>query len=118
MSCVCLCDLSGHEVLGARVSGPHIARKAGRVCPNCRRPVEPGTLCIDNAGLYGDDDGGFFGRFHVPCFRLMEMHAERLCGGQWCWPFDLEEASVYAMAHGDDPFWRDWLFLYETIWEY
>ena len=107
---VCVCGVS--EVLGCRVSGPHVARKAGRDCPNCTLPVEPGELCIDHAGLYADDYAGFFGRFHVLCFRLMERFADRMCDGDWTWPFDIHEASTHAAANGDDPFWRDWLLLY------
>jgi len=69
------------------------------------------------AGLYDDDCGGFFARFHPECFELMERFADKVCDGCWCFPFDLDEASAYAMTRGDEPFWRDWLFLFEKTWE-
>ena len=110
---VCFCDIET-EQLGARLSGPHIAHKAGRRCPNCGEPVCPGELCMDHAGIHGDCLSGFFGRFHVLCFQLMERFAWELCGDEysWHWPFDIHEASGHAMAHGDEPFWKDWLLIY------
>ena len=115
---VCSCSYGGREVLGSRVSKEQTARKPGFTCPNCGEPVVPGQKCIDSAGLYGDDDGGFFGRFHPECWRLMILFSDEMCGGDYGWPFDLTEAAAHAVAHGDEPFWRDWLLLYEQTWRY
>jgi hypothetical protein len=46
----------------------------------------------------------------------MDLFGERMCGGEWSFPFNLDEAAEHAMANGDDPFWRDWLLLYEQTW--
>jgi hypothetical protein len=48
----------------------------------------------------------------------MVLFAKRFCGGEWSWPFDIHEAAKHAVAHGDDAYWRDWLFLYEQTWRY
>ena len=83
----------------------------------------PGQRCVDHAGLSLDrgsvrGTAGFFGRFHAECFDLMVRFSERMGCDGWSWPFDLEEASRHAMAHSDEPFWRDWLLLYERTWQY
>ena len=116
---------SGTRRTACRGRGPHVARRAtssrtGKpyVCPNCKNVVEPGQRCVDHAGLYADDDRGFFGRFHAECFELMERWAKKMCGGDWCWPFDIHAASEHAMAHADEEFWRDWLLLYEQTWAF
>ena len=117
---VCSCDY-GRYVLGACIMRNRTARtipKRGNVCPNCKNPVEIGQPCIDHAGLYADDDGGFFGRFHPECWELMEQWADKMCGGSWSWPLDLDEAAEHALAHSDEPFWKEWLLLYEETWKY
>ena len=116
-SSVCECPW-GHDYVGTCVMGPRTARtipKSGNICPNCKHPVPVGARCVDYAGIR-DDGSGFFHRFHFQCFRLMESFAEQLCGGEWAYPFDLEEAAEHAMAHGHEPQWKDWLLLYEQTW--
>ena len=115
---LCSCSWDGNA-LGTKVWKGRTARtmpKRGNGCPNCGHPVEIGQPCTDVAGLHADDHAGFFARFHPECFELMERFADEVCSGDWCFPFDLEEASAYAMARGDEPFWREWLFLYEKTW--
>ena len=107
------CYTLGSCILGG---GPRVAKKAGHVCCNCGGPVEPGQRCVDFAGLYGDDYGEFFYRMHEECYRLMKLFAERFCGGEWAVPFNLTEAAAHAVSEGDDPFWRNWLLLYEKTW--
>jgi hypothetical protein len=116
--CSCSCGLDDGP-LGSCVMRNRTARtipKSGNKCPNCGHPVEIGQRCIDYSGLYPDDYGGFFNRFHEECFELMELFAERLCGGEWCYPFDIEEAAEHAFANSDDPYWREWLEIYERTW--
>jgi hypothetical protein len=114
-ACSCSFDF---ECIGSMVRGPHIARMAGKLCDNCGVEVRSGQRCVDSFGLYGDG-GGWNIRFHAECFELMTRFVGKVCGypEEWTSPFDLEEASQHAMAHGDDPFWRDWLLLYEQTWE-
>lgn len=86
-------------------------------CPNCGYKVEVGQRCIDYAGI--DEDGrGFFNRFHEACFLLMENFAEKVCHGSWRYPFDADEAAEHAFANADEPYWREWLELYETTWSW
>lgn len=85
------------------------------LCPNCDVVVRVGQRCIDHAGL-DCEGGGWFVRFHEGCFLLMELFAEKVCYGEWCYPFDVEEAAEHAAANGDDPYWRDWLLIYEKTW--
>lgn len=116
---LCGCSWDGDSI-GVKVWKGRTARtmpKRGNICPNCKCPVEIGHPCTDVAGLRAESYSGFFNRFHAECFELMERFADQMCGGDWCYPFDLEVASMRAMAHGDEPFWRDWLLLYETTWE-
>ena len=105
------------DVVGSMTRGPHIARMAGKKCENCGQEVFPGQRCVDSFGVR-DDNTGWNIRFHAECFELMERFAEKMCGGDWCAPFDLEDASGHALAHADDPFWRDWLLLYEQTWAF
>lgn len=114
MSCACSCGWG--ESIGDRLSPVQTARKPGFTCPLCDRLVMPGQRCRDWAGLDADG-GGWFRRFHAECFELMERYADRVCDGEWCLPFDLDVASEHAFAHSDEPFWREWLFLYETTWD-
>lgn len=114
---VCGC-WSGDWPLGACVMRSRTARaipKRGNRCPNCGCAVEIGQRCIDYSGLDGDGNG-FFDRFHEQCFLLMEMFGEKVCRGGWHYPFDLDEAAEHAAAEGHDPYWRDWLLLYEQTW--
>ena len=119
---VCECGWGGDEILGACVlgGGPRIARKIldrnRSVCPNCNTTVKVGSRCVDHAGIH--EDTGWFSRFHYECFTLMELFADRMCGGEWSYPFDLVEAAGHAVSQGDDPYWRRWLDLYEKTWEW
>jgi hypothetical protein len=90
--------------------------KSGNECPNCGYPVEIGQRCIDYAGLHGDEYSGFFHRFHEECFLLMEKFSDRVCGGEWCYPFDADEAAEHAFANSDESYWREWLEIYERTW--
>ena len=115
----CQCNYGGSSFLGWCVMRNRTARsipKSGNICPNCDKPVEIGQRCIDVAGLYADDHSGTFDRFHESCYLLMERYADALCDGQWFYPFDLDEAADHAVAHSHDPYWREWLELYETTW--
>lgn len=115
--CACACGWDS-DVIGDCVMRDRTARtvpKRGNICPNCSCPVEIGQECIDHAGLDGDG-GGWFRRFHRQCFGLMESFADAVCHGDWCYPFDIEEAAEHAAANGDDPFWRTWLLVYEETW--
>ncbi len=114
---VCYCGWDS-ECLGDCVMRPRVARsipKSGNICPNCKTPVEIGMECVDHAGL-DCDGGGFFNRFHRICFGLMESFGDVVCGGGWRYPFDLVEAAEHALAHGNEPFWREWLMQYEKTW--
>lgn len=114
---VCYCGWDS-ECIGDCVMRERIARsipKRGNICLNCKTPVEIGQECVDHAGL--DCDGGrFFNRFHRQCFDLMELFGDRVCAGGWHYPFDLVEGAEHALAHGDEPFWREWLMQYEKTW--
>jgi hypothetical protein len=116
---VCSCSWDD-EALGDCVMRHRVARsvpRSGNICPNCRCPVEIGQECIDHAGL-DCDGGGWFRRFHRECFELMERFGEKVCHGDWHYPFDLIEAAEHAVANSDDPFWRGWLDLYATTWKW
>lgn len=112
----CDCDF-GYEVIGFCVMRPRIARttpKSGDICPACEQQVTIGSECVDEAGLV--EDWGYFSRYHKTCYDLCESFSERVCGGGWRNPFDFDDASRHAVANWDDPFWRQWLETYETIW--
>ena len=119
------CSCGWHdEALGSMVRGPHVARRAVRsrdgqpyVCPNCRAVVKPGQRCVDFAGLDGDG-GGFFYRFHAECFELMRRCANKFCDGEWCVPFDLEEAAQNIALIDDTEWARAWLLDYERTWAF
>ena len=114
---VCYCGWDS-EVIGDCVMRPRVARsipKRGNICPNCKAPVEIGMECVDHAGL-DTEGGGFFNRFHKICFGLMESFGDEYCGGGWSYPFDLIEGAEHALAHSDEPFWREWLMQYEKTW--
>ncbi len=118
MSCSCS---YGSECIGIRISGPHIARKPGFTCDTCGNLVEPGQRCVDAAGLYADDYGGFFGRQHDMCWHLTQRFKMEVCGyseGESTGGGDLYEMAEHAMAHSDEPYWADWLLIYEMAWDY
>lgn len=114
--CACACgwdsDVTGDCVMRHRTA--RTIPKSGNVCPNCKCQVEVGQECIDHAGL--SEGGGWFRRFHRQCFGLMESFADAVCGGDWCYPFDIVEAAEHAAANGHEPFWRTWLLVYEETW--
>jgi len=110
----------GNEVLGARVSGPHVARKPGFECGCCGLVVLPGELCVDTAGLYADDYAGFFSRQHADCHELVQRYKMDVCGfqrGEWLGTEDLSDMEVDALARSDEPFWRDWLIIANDVWD-
>ena len=115
---VCDCGWYGDEITGACIlgGGPRTCRTAGKICPNCQTEVKVGQRCIDHAGIW--EDTGWCSKYHAECFELMELFADKFCGGDWTSPFDLVEAAGHAVSQGDNPFWREWLYLYEKTWEW
>lgn len=114
----CSCSF-GCEILGGRISGPHIARATGHDCAVCDAEVKPGEACIDTAGIFADDPSGWFSRYHVLCFHLVLRFKIEVCDYEETWfpgHGDLSEMAQHAVAHGDEPFWRDWLLIYEMAW--
>ena len=115
--CACSCSFDYYDVIGACVMRNRVARsipKSGATCPICETDVEIGERCIDYAGLR--DGSGWFDRFHEDCFLLMEQYAEQFCHGEWCYPFDLDEASHDVVDVGHLPWAREWLERYERVW--
>jgi hypothetical protein len=116
------CSCSFTEAIGIRVSGPHIARKRGHFCSLCGAAVEPGRRCVDAAWLDCEGGGGFV-RYHVLCWHLEQRFKARVCGYQegevvgTAGPSYLEEMAGHAVSEGHDPFWRDWLLIYEMAWD-
>ena len=113
---VCECGWYGDEALGSCVlgGGPRTCRTPGKACPNCECEVKVGQKCIDHAGIW--EDTGWCMKYHAECFELMTLFADKWCGGDWTSPFDIVEAADHAVSQGDDPFWKEWLFLYEKTW--
>ena len=114
----CSCDYG--ECLGMRIGGPFTARKKGHNCEVCGVLVKPGETCVDVAGLDGEG-GGWFARFHVLCYQLLQRFKVKQCSfhwGEYAGAIDLEECAEHALAQGDDPFWKDWLLIYEMAWDY
>lgn len=113
--CECSCDYDeegmGHE------RGPHICRTPANCC-YCEKSVEIGSRCYDMSWFFAGDPGrGGHAKAHETCRNLREQFADKVCDGCYAWSkWDFDEASQYAVAHGDEPFWRDWLLLYETTW--
>ena len=115
-SCAFDCD---DEIVGDCVMRNRVARSIpirGNICKNCEQPVEIGQRCIDHSGCRWDS--GWFNRFHEECFTLMETFAEKMCGGEWGYPFDIDEAAEHAFANAHDPYWMKWLEIYERTWEW
>ena len=112
---VCDCYYEPDDIQAFNLAGPHVARKAGFHCAVCSREVRLGQRCYDIRWIYCDGTG-LFKRAHVACYELMQRFGDRICGGAWRLPFDLDAASQHAVAKGDESFWRDWLLLYERVW--
>ena len=111
-----VCDCPYDEGCLNTQKGPHICRKEEDCC-FCGKLVKAGTKCYDMFWFIPGDHGGH-DKAHEVCLRLREMFADRVCGGGYVYGrWDFDEASKHAIAHGDDPFWRGWLELYETTWE-
>uniref|UniRef100_A0A6H1ZE34 Uncharacterized protein n=1 Tax=viral metagenome TaxID=1070528 RepID=A0A6H1ZE34_9ZZZZ len=111
------CSCGIETIIGGRISPVQTARKPGFECATCGVLVEPGQKCVDIAYLY-DDTGGFF-RLHAVCFELTRRFKEKVCGfEEWFGGMPLDEAVEHAVSQGHDPFWRDWLILYEQTWEW
>ena len=121
------CSCGWAEILGGRHSKPQIARKSGFYCGTCGAEVKPGQLCVDTAYLYADGGGNFL-REHAICHRLAQKFKAKLCADGWAGEGDwfgglggnygLQEAAKHAVAEGHDPYWREWLELYEQSWEF
>lgn len=124
-ACSCYCDC---DSVGSMLRGPHVARREVRsrdgkpyICPICKCMVESGQRCYDFAGL-DDVGGGWFHRMHEVCYDLMIDFKREVCGhGQgadpnWSVPWPLHEGAQHAVAHGHEPYWRNWLLKYEQTW--
>ena len=112
------CSCSYSEEFIATERGPHVARKPGVACCYCGKTVDVGEKCLDYFYFFADSPGsGGHCRAHELCHRLRVHFADRVCGGIYTYSmWDFDEASQHAVAHGDDPYWRKWLLMYEEMW--